>query len=40
MNWWIGKIGEYNTEKNESEKLIGVKLDWKLNFDDHILIYM
>ena len=31
-NW----IGEYNTENNESEKLIGVKLDWKFNFDDHI----
>ena len=29
-------IGEYNTENNESEKLIGVKLDWKFNFDDHI----
>ena len=31
-NW----IGEYSIENNESEKLIGVKLDWKFNFDDHI----
>ena len=27
------KIGEHNSE---CEKLPGVKLDWKLNFDDHI----
>ena len=30
------KIGEYEIENSECEKLLGVKLDWKLNFDDHI----
>ena len=30
------KIGEYQIESSESEKLLGVILDLKLNFDDHI----
>ena len=30
------KIGEYEIENRDCEKLIGVKLDWRLNFDDHI----
>ena len=30
------KIGEYQIESSESEELLGVKLDLKLNFDDHI----
>ena len=30
------KIGEYEIENSECEKLVGGKLDRKLNFDDHI----
>ena len=30
------KVGEYETENSECEKLLGVKLDWKLNSDDCI----
>ena len=30
------KIGEYDIESSECEKLLGVKLDWKLKFNDHI----
>ena len=30
------KLAEYKIEKSECEKLLGVKLDWKLNFDDNI----
>ena len=29
-------VGEYEIENSNCEKLLGVKLDWKLNFDDHI----
>ena len=29
-------VGEYEIENSMCEKLIGVKLDWKLNFDDQI----
>ena len=29
-------IGEYEIENSECEKLLGVKLDWRLNCDDHI----
>ena len=32
----IVHVGEYETENSKCEKLVGVKLDWKLNFDDHI----
>ena len=28
--------GEYEIKNNKCEKLLGVKLDWKLNFDDQI----
>ena len=27
---------EYDIENSDCEKLLGGKLDWKLNFDDHI----
>ena len=30
------KIGEYEIQNSECEELLGVKLDWKLNCDDHI----
>ena len=30
------KIGEYEVENSECEELLGAKLDWKLNCDDHI----
>ena len=30
------KIGEYEIQNSECEELRGVKLDWKLNCDDHI----
>ena len=33
------KIGEYETENSACEKLLGVKLDWKLNFIILFLIY-
>ena len=29
-------VGEYEVENSKCEKLLGVKLDWKLNFDDKI----
>ena len=29
-------VGEHETENSKCEKLLGVKLNWKLNFDDHI----
>ena len=29
-------VGEYEIENSNCEKLLGVKLDWKLNFDDYI----
>ena len=29
-------VGEYDIKNSKCEKLLGVKLDWKLNFDDHI----
>ena len=29
-------VAEYEIENSKCEKLLGVKLDWKLNFDDHI----
>ena len=29
-------VGEYDIKNSKREKLLGVKLDWKLNFDDHI----
>ena len=29
-------VGEYEIENGKCEKLLGVKLDWTLNFDDHI----
>lgn len=29
------EIGEYGTLTNVSEKLLAIKVDWKLNFDDH-----
>ena len=29
-------VGEYEIENNTCENLPGVKLDWKLNFVDHI----
>ena len=29
-------VGEYGIENSMCEKLLGVKLDWKLNFNDHI----
>ena len=30
------KIGEYEVENSECEELLGAKVDWKLNCDDHI----
>ena len=30
------KIGEYEIENSDCEKLLGVRLDWKLNLDDHV----
>ena len=30
------KVGEYEIPNSECEELLGVKLDWKLNIDDHI----
>ena len=30
------KIGQYEVENSECEELLGAKLDWKLNCDDHI----
>ena len=30
------KIGEYQVENSECEELLGAKVDWKLNCDDHI----
>ena len=30
------KIGEYEVENSECGELLGPKLDWKLNCDDHI----
>ena len=30
------KIGEYEVENCECEELLGTKVDWKLNCDDHI----
>ena len=29
-------VGEYEIENSKCKKLLGVKLEWKLNFDDHI----
>lgn len=29
------EIGEYGTLSNVSEKLLAIKVDWKLNCDDH-----
>ena len=29
----------YEMESSDFEKLLGVKLDWKLNFDDHDIQY-
>ena len=29
-------VGEYDIKNSKCEKLLGVKLDWKLNFDDNI----
>ena len=30
------KIGKYEVENSECEELLGGKLDWKLNCDDHV----
>ena len=30
------KIGQYEIPNSECEELLGVRLDWKLNCDDHI----
>ena len=30
------QVVEYEFENSKCEKLLGVKLNWKLNFDDHI----
>ena len=30
------EIGEYEIQKSEREELLGFKLDWKLNYDNHI----
>ena len=30
------KIGEYEVANSECEELLGAKVDWKLNCDDHI----
>ena len=32
----IVQVGEYEIEISKCEKLLGVKLEWKLNFDDHL----
>ena len=32
----IGQVGAYEIEISKCEKLLGVKLEWKLNFDDHL----
>ena len=29
-------VGDYDFKNSNCEKLFGIKLDWKLNFDDHI----
>ena len=29
-------VGEYEIENSKCKKLLGIKLDWKLNFDEHI----
>ena len=34
------KIGKYEIENSECEKLLGAKLKWKLNFNDQFLIYV
>lgn len=31
----MGKIDKHEIEKSEREKLLGVKLNWKLDFHDH-----
>ena len=32
----IVQVSEYEIEISKCEKLFGVKLEWKLNFDDHL----
>lgn len=32
----IVQVGKYEIEISKCEKLLGVKLEWKLNFDDHL----
>ena len=34
------KISEHEIENVEYEKLIGIKLGWNVNCDDHLLIYV
>ena len=36
VNCWIGKIGKCKIKNSKWEELLGTKLDWKVNFGDHI----